>query len=134
MELQIGNPRPLEFRVHCPVGGMPEERALQKRFRNHRALGEWFRLTPTLLRLWDKATVVERSRVLGRPRVQLRDAMTWLTRLLADGPVSATDVRNQGRRLKYSDKTIWRASNELNVDRTQWIDGKRMWALPPQIP
>jgi len=53
--LQVGNPERLYLRAVIPEGGTTTERKLHAAFASARLTGEWFRPTPTLLRVIELA-------------------------------------------------------------------------------
>lgn len=132
MELQIGNPRELEFRVLSEEGGQPEERAMHLRFKDLLVRGEWFRLEGELAAMWERSAPLNRRKAMGRPPDQRRGAEALLLRLLADGPVQAPRVAAEAKMAGFSSKTMRRAANAVGVIRPHKGLQRHLitWSLP----
>jgi putative DNA primase/helicase len=64
----------------------------------------------------------------------LTDAMDWLRDILADGPLSASDVKSRAEAAGVSWRTVRRAADTLRVQRNK--AGMRAgwtWCLPPKV-
>ena len=64
-------------------------------------------------------------------RSERQEAGTWLRDLLSDGPHAAKDVFTEGKRLGFSERTIWRAKKTLGILSTKPPEGRTFqWLLP----
>jgi putative DNA primase/helicase len=64
-------------------------------------------------------------------------AKKFLSDLLADGPVAKKDVEDAAEANCVSNRTLWRAKEELKViaEKERGVpNGRWMWRLPPQRP
>ena len=131
MELQIGNPRRLDFRIHSHQGTRKLERQLHLKFKEYQAVGEWFEINDELQAMWDLAEPVNLRRLMGRPPVQKPRAVELVREQLKTGPKLASDLIAQGAEIGLSKKTIWRAGEELQVQKVQrGLSNTIEWSLP----
>jgi len=64
----------------------------------------------------------------------LDTAIEWLRETLADGPVAAKDVFERARAEGITEKTLQRASKDLNVQKAkEGMAGGWEWSLPPKV-
>lgn len=78
-------------------------------------------------------TAASMSRSKERDRAALKDACEFLTRLLKDGAVPATDVSTEREAAGISEKTLRRAKDELGVQSVRIGFGRGsevLWKLP----
>ena len=119
MELQIGNPRELEFRIYDEDASMEQEQLLHKKFNNQHFRGEWFIINDELENMWNVSRVENHNKILGRPKIILTQAVEWLDSIMKDGPILATEARKKATLSGFSSKTITRAAKELKIQRKQ---------------
>lgn len=130
MELQIGNPREIEFRVFDLAGERMVEKELHEKFAHLKVRGEWFRMDDDLEAMWDKAAKAEERKPLGRPPVVKIRAIKWVAEQLADGPLLASTIRARGKEAGFTPKTIWRAGKALGIQRQERMPSQITWELP----
>lgn len=125
--LRVGNPRELEFRLHCREGGRAEERLLHLQFASHRVRGEWFRVTPELEKIWAGAEPLSNRQPRGRRPKERLAAADWVRAFLVKGPALASAVAAAAKQAGYHGKTLRRAADLVGVKRP------RAGLLPQQI-
>ena len=129
--LRVGNPRELEFRLHCETGGRLEEKALHHRFASSRVRGEWFRINDELLQIWESATPLSNREPRGRKPTTRKAAAEWLMNFLSRGPALASEVARAAETAGYRGKTLRRAADAIGVKRPR--DGLNpqtiVWAI-----
>lgn len=117
MELQIGNPRLIQFRVWDMAGEMVMEKELHQKFSHLKIRGEWFMIDHDLEAMWERAQIVRLPKVVGRPPATRERAMVWLEAQLSSGPMLGEEVMTKGGQLGFSSKTIRRAADRIGVLR-----------------
>ena len=133
LELQIGNPREIQFRIHRHLGSRKLEKALHQQFETQWVRGEWFRIDATLEAIWESACPVER-RPQGKPPIQRQRVMRWLEKQLSQGPMHVSELikRAENIGVQRGSKSLRRAATVLGVKRSRQKGAPNthtMWTL-----
>jgi hypothetical protein len=119
IEIQIGNPRELEFRIFDKNATMADEQLLQKSFKNQHYRGEWFLINEELEKLWNNSSPEYHNKVLGRPSKVLPKVIKWLENIMEDGPILASEIHQKALKKGFSRKSLTRAARVINIERKQ---------------
>ena len=93
-------------------------------------------VVPSLRRGAERAIGADELVSDSEARTKMTSAVEWLQQLLANGPLSAADLKMQARAAGIADTTLQRAKRRLGVVSEQTHDGSRItgwtWGLPPK--